>query len=190
MNYEQRIVADAYVLMKKTSPENDTSDVSRDLKTVTPRKKTEPTSDMSRDLKTISPRKKTEPTSKKIISKKIRKQCMFRIHGGAEFTKENKAIMKPDITCSKIVNGKKMFNRGNVICNTCGKCFCSPFMKDILEKYAMERNCFEKHKELNGSVCKDADFTPLVKMTREEYNRKCKKIREDFNKNSKEQKLL
>lgn len=189
MNCEQRIIADVYVLMK-TSPMNDTSDVSRDQKTVTPRKKTEPTSDMSRELKTIIPRKKNEPTSKKIISKKIRKQCMFRVHGEVEFTKENKAILKPDITCSKIVNGKKMFNRGNVICNTCGKCFCSPFMKDRLEKYAMERNCFEKHKELDGSVCKDADFTPLVQMTREEYNRKCKNIREKYNKELKKEKFF
>lgn len=171
INHDNNTVADAEFLMK-TSLVNDTSNMSKG------------------NLKAVLPKKKAQTISKKTRSKKLRKMCMFRIHGQVEFTKENKAVIKPDVTCSKIVNGKKMFNLGNVICNTCGKCFCSPFMKDTLEKFAIERNCFEKHKELDGSVCKDADFTPLVQMTREEYNRKYKKIREDYNRKLKEEKLL
>ena len=98
---------------------------------------------------------------------------MLRIRGTVRFTKENKAIVTPDVTCTKIIKGRKILNHGNVICNTCFKCFCSPFMKETMEKFAMKRNCFDKHRELDGSVCKDATFIPLSQITREDYKRIC-----------------
>ena len=45
------------------------------------------------------------------------------------------------------------------------------FFKFVM-KSAINRNCFEKHRELDGSVCKDATFIPLNQITREDYEKK------------------
>lgn len=163
INHDESVVSGAESLMK-TSLVNDTSDVPV----------------CKRKVKDVLSSKKTRIT-------KLSKRCMFRISGEVEFTKDNKVIVKPDITCTKIMNGKKTLNRGNVICNSCGQCFCSPFMMDTLPDFAMKRNCFEHHKKLEGSKCKGAEFTPLSRMTREEYEKMYKKIREKYNRNLKKE---
>ena len=153
INHDESTVADAVFLMK-TSLVNDTSDMSK------------------RNLKAVPPRKKSRSSVKRPPSNTIRRKCMFRKKGTVEFTENDKVVVTPDVTCSRIVKGKKLSINGNVICNSCGKCFCNPlFTKEIVKKHAIKRNCFEKHRELKGSVCKDAKFTALSQLTREEYDK-------------------
>ena len=59
---------------------------------------------------------------------------------------------------------------------------------DTIPKFAMKRNCFEKHKQLEGSMCKEADFIPLSRMTHEEFEKIYEKIREEYNRMLKEEK--
>lgn len=135
--------------------------------------KNEPTDVCKRNAKeVVPPRKKSRSSVKRTPSNTIRRKCMFRMKGTVEFTEDDKVVVTPDVTCSRIVKGKKLSILGNVICNSCGKCFCNPlFTKEIVKKHAIKRNCFEKHRELKGSVCKDAKFTALSQLTQEEYDK-------------------
>lgn len=97
--------------------------------------------------------------------KRIKKHCKFIMPGDVEFTTDGKTIVTPHVICSRIVNGKKVKNFGNVICDTCGKCFCCVYEIEGMKKCVMKRNCFEKHKTMKGSLCEDATFTHLSKIT-------------------------
>lgn len=123
------------------------------LKTIPLGKKTQP---VKKSSSKKMPTKKPQ-VSKKTQQKRMMKKCMFRIRGTVVFKGEDKFVT-PDITCSKIVNGKRRINYGNVICDTCNKYFCCPIVKDGVQKYGMKRNCFEKHKKEEGGKCKDAKF--------------------------------
>lgn len=114
--------------------------------------------------KTKKPKKKSRPSSKKPQPKRVKKNCELRIPGDIEFTTDGKTIVTPDITCSKIKNGRKLTNFGNVICNSCKRCFCCAYEIEGMRKCAMKRNCFEIHRKLDGSQCKNAGFTPLSKI--------------------------
>ncbi|GFH53308.1 predicted protein [Chaetoceros tenuissimus] len=125
--------------------------------------------------KAVPPRKKSRPSSKKPQAKRLKKNCMLRIPGDVEFTTDGKTIVTPDITCSKIINGKKQLNFGNVICNSCKRCFCCVYEIKGMKKCAMKRNCFKIHRELEGSQCKNAGFTPLSRITHKDYDKICNK---------------